>query len=105
MIKINAFSKIVVTNALYFVLDHLSIPTRPAANHGSGIGMSITFHDTQICQISFHNNKYWQFTAHEKTLYHPPPRHSLISHSMPKIRELYATPTYQIVKSRRLSIV
>ena len=33
MKKINALSKIVVTNAIAL------IPTRPAANHGSGIGM------------------------------------------------------------------
>ena len=38
MKKVNAFSKIVVTNAL--VLCSLAlIPTRPAANHGSEIGM------------------------------------------------------------------
>ena len=40
MKKINAFSKMVVANALYFVLLHVSLhPTRPAANRGSGIGM------------------------------------------------------------------
>ena len=37
--KINAFSKIVVTNACIALCSLALIPTRPAANHGSGIGM------------------------------------------------------------------